>query len=355
MLRLSFVFCLAALSASLFAGEAAPAKKYKLLFISQSKGFTHDAVNRAKAGGAPLAPAEQAVTEIGQTTGLFDAECSQDASIITPEKLKELDAIIFYTTGALPIDEKNYAAFEEWLKSGKAFIGTHSATDTFGNFKPYYSLINGTFAGHPWNAGDTVTITNHEPSHPAVKMYPEEFQFKDEIYQYKNYDPKAVRVLLSLNMEKTKPSMPYMVPISWVREVGQGRLFYTNLGHNIATWKDAKFREHLLMGIRWALKLEEGPGSPNPEVQAEIEAKSKAAGQKAQFESAKTQIADLAKAHGKDGAALVEKYVKLREADASFGDAFWKELETYRRIDGKKEADRKKTEAVRVLEVIEKK
>lgn len=353
MLRMSFLFCLALLSASVFAGEAAPAKKYKLLYISQSKGFVHGSVKRPNQG--TLSPSEQAVTEIGQTSGLFDVECSQDASIITPEKLKELDAIMFYTTGQLPIDEKNFAAFEEWLKSGKAFIGTHSATDTFGNFKPYFSLINGTFAGHPWNAGDTVTITNHEPNHPTVKVFGEEFQYKDEIYQYKNYDPKAVRVLLSLNMEKTKPSMPYMVPVAWVREFGQGRLFYTNLGHNEATWKEAKFREHLLMGIRWALKLEDGPATPNPEVQAEIEAKSKAAGLKAQFESAKTQIADLAKANGKDGAALVEKYVKLREADAAFGDAFWKTLEAYRRIDAKKEPDRKKAEALKVLEVIEKK
>lgn len=329
------------------AGEAdGTKKKYKLLYISQSKGFVHGSVKRATP--ATLAPSEQAVTEIGQETGLFDVECSQDASLITADKLKEVDIIMFYTTGALPINEETFKLFEDWLKSGKAFIGTHSATDTFGGFKPYYTLINGTFNGHPWGSGTTVTITNHEPSHPAVKMWGEEFQIKDEIYQYKNYDPKAVRVLLSLNMDKCSPKMPYMVPVSWVRSFGEGRVFYTNLGHNEGTWKDPKFREHLLMGIRWALKLEQGPSEPNPEVQAKIEASSKLSGMKAWVE-------ELAKSAGKEPAPVIEKFSKAAEKDAAYGETVSKEIEAFRKIDGKKEADKKKSEAVRIVESIEKK
>ena len=75
-------------------------------------------------------------------------------------------------------------------------------------------------------------------------------------------------MLYSINMAKTKLRMPYHVPVCWVREVGNGRLFYTNLGHSESTWANAKFKDHLLAGIRWALKLEEGSATPNPEVQA---------------------------------------------------------------------------------------
>src|SRR5262245_556186 len=117
------------------AGVAQEKKKYKILFLTQSKGFAHGSVTRKN--GAP-APAEVSMTELGKASGLFDVECTQDASVITPEKLKELDAVMFYTTGALPISPEHFAALQDWLKSGKAFIGTHSATDTFGNFKPYY-------------------------------------------------------------------------------------------------------------------------------------------------------------------------------------------------------------------------
>ena len=110
-------------------------------------------------------------------------------------------------------------------------------------------------------------MTNHEPSHVTAKMLGAEFTWKDEIYQYKNYDPKSVRVIYSLDMAKCKTKAPYHVPVSWVRESGKGRLFYTNLGHNESTWAMPLFKQHLLAGLRWALKLEEGPAEPNPELQ----------------------------------------------------------------------------------------
>lgn len=291
-------------------------KKYKLLYISQSKGFKHGSVDRKD--GKPLAPSEIAVTEIGAASGLFDVECTQDASVLTAEKLKELDAVMFYTTGNLPITPENFAAFEAWLQSGKAMIGAHSATDTFGGFKPYFSLINGTFDGHPWGSGETCAMLNHEPSHVTAKMLGEEFQFKDEIYQYRNYDPKAVRVIYSLDMSKCKTKQPYHVPVSWVRESGKGRLFYTNLGHNEGTWTNPKFREHLLTGIRWALKLEDGPAEPNPALQYAEQAK------------AFVQVA------GGNAEALLAKIKASKDVEKLA--ALYKKIDEHRRMKGDKAA-----------------
>jgi hypothetical protein len=42
-------------------------------------------------------------------------------------------------------------------------------------------------------------------------------------------------------------------PISWVKAAGQGRIFYTSLGHAPATFQDAKFLRHVLDGIQFAL------------------------------------------------------------------------------------------------------
>jgi len=308
----------------LFAGTALPGlaqdkKKYKMLFITQSKGFKHGSVNRKDPNG--LAPSEVSVTELGKESGLFDVECTQDAAVLTPEKLKELDVVMFYTTGKLPISPENFTAFEDWLKSGKAMIGTHSATDTFGDFRPYFSLINGTFDGHPWNAGETCAFTNHEPGHVTAKMLGEAFQFKDEIYQYRNYDPKAVRVIYSLDMAKCKTKAPYHVPVSWVREHGKGRLFYTNLGHNEGTWANPLFKQHLLAGIRWALGLEEGPATPNPELQY--------------LEQAKAFALVAGAEAGKDPAALMAK-VEGAAKDVAWLEALYKKIDAHRRTKDKK-------------------
>lgn len=238
--------------------------KVKALMLTQSVGFVHGSVNRKD---QPLAPAEIALTQLGQQTGLFDLTCTQNAAAdITKENLQKYQLLIFYTTGSLPIaDTDREYLFKEWLtKKGNAFVGFHSATDTFGDYQPYWDMVGGTFDGHPWNAGETVTISVHDPDHPAMKPLGWEFQIKDEIYQYKNWQPEKVRVLMSLNMEKCPTKKPYHVPVSWVKNYGEGRVFYSNLGHNELTWVNPLFLEHATGGFRWALGLEPGDVTPNP-------------------------------------------------------------------------------------------
>jgi len=319
------------------AGVAQDKKKYKILYITQSKGFKHGSVNRKSE--ADLAPSEVSMTDLGKTSGLFDVECTQDASILTGEKLKELDAVMFYTTGKLPISPEAFAAFEDWLKAGHAMIGVHSSTDTFGDFKPYWSLINGTFAGHPWGSGENCTFSVHETSHTVAKPWASEFQLKDEIYQYSHYDPKAVRVIYSLNMAKCKTKMPYHVPVCWVRDVEKGRLFYTNLGHNEGTWTNPQFKEHLLAGIRWALKLDDGPGAPTPET--------------SYAEQAKAFAWVVGTERGKNADELAGKAEKAARADLDWGAKLYEQINKYRGMDKKK--DETKAEADRILGDIEKK
>jgi hypothetical protein len=159
---------------------------------------------------------------------------------------------------------------------------------------------------------------NHEPGHPIVKMYPESFRYKDEIYQYKNYTPESVRVLISLDMAGSQPQMPYHVPVCWVREYGAGRLFYTNFGHNDATWKDPDFQAHVLSGMRWALKLQEAPASPNPDVQ--------------DLENAKSFLAVGAPLAGKDGEALLAKVQAKAKKDPQFLKSLRGEIDAFQRV-----------------------
>src|SRR5687768_6602606 len=64
-------------------------RKLKVLYLDQSRGFVHKPVKRGENG--ELAQSEKVMQEIAQTTGKFDVEVTQDAKVITPEKLKELD------------------------------------------------------------------------------------------------------------------------------------------------------------------------------------------------------------------------------------------------------------------------
>ena len=259
------------------ADEPAGAKKQaRVLMVTQSKGFKHGSVNRKD---NQLAPSERAVTEIGVSSNLFRVDCTQDCEAdFTKENLQRYDIVFFYTTGDLPIkqEDRDYF-FNEWLQQpGHGFIGAHSAADTYHNYKPYWDMIGGTFNGHPWGSGETVTVTVHDSSHPAAKPWGAEFTIKDEIYQFKNWQPEKVRVLMSLDMAKTKLKKPYHVPICWVKNYGKGKVMHMSLGHNEAVWENPTYRESLLGGVKWILGLEAGDATPNPELSAAQEAKAKA-------------------------------------------------------------------------------
>lgn len=75
-------------------------------------------------------------------------------------------------------------------------------------------------------------------------------------------------MLVSLEMQASSPREPWHVPVSWVRDYGAGRVFYTNFGHNDVTWKDPMFQEHIAEGIAWSLKRFDAEATPNPDVQA---------------------------------------------------------------------------------------
>ena len=279
---MSMLCCLATLAASLINLPSLPAAEKemsRILMLTQSKGFMHGSVRRPETE-EKLAVSEIAMIELGQKTGLFKVDCTQDAAAdFTKENLKNYDIVMFYTTGALPIAEPDLDYFfKEWLPAkGHGFIGFHSAADTFGDYQPYWDMVGGTFNGHPWNAGVTVTIKVHEPEHPTMKPFGSEFTIMDEIYQYKNWQPEKVRVLMSLDMSRCEPSAAYHVPVAWVKSYGEGRVYFNNLGHNESTWSDARFLESITAGVNWIRGDVEGESKPNPELSAAQEEIAKAA------------------------------------------------------------------------------
>lgn len=256
---------------------AAADTKPRILFVTQSKGFKHGSVTRGKEG--KLSPAEVAVTQLAQSSGEFTVHCSQDAGAdVTKENLQNYDIVWFYTTGDLPITAENLDYFlGVWLKQkGHGFIGSHSAADTYHKHQPYWDMIGGTFRGHSWNSKEKVTIAVHEPEHPVASGWGKEFEFTDEIYEYKNWQPEKVRVLMSLDMSKCRIKKPYHVPVVWVKEFGEGRVYFNNLGHNPETWTNKTFQQSLLHAIAWVSGKGEAHAAPNPELSKLEEEKARA-------------------------------------------------------------------------------
>lgn len=230
-----------------------------VLFLTQSAGFVHDVVKRPDP--ATLSIAEACLSEAAR--GRFDLECTQDSAAIERANLERFEAVVFYTTGELPISAAGKQALMDWLAAGGAFVGIHCATDTLYEYAPYVAMIGGTFDGHPWH--EDVRVRVEDIDHPATDHLGDAFPIADEIYQFKNFRRHPVRVLLALDPASVDVALGARADqdyaLAWTRDWGEGRVFYTALGHRAEVWRDGRFLEHLLDGIAWAI---DGPDLPDP-------------------------------------------------------------------------------------------
>src|SRR5215469_1949171 len=93
--------------------QAQQPKRKKLLAIGLSAGYQHDSVSHGLA----------TVWKIGQQSGLWDTFIRTDTQLLTKKKLSNngknidyFDAVMFYTTGELPMDDEQKAALMSFVK-----------------------------------------------------------------------------------------------------------------------------------------------------------------------------------------------------------------------------------------------
>ncbi|MFN3323749.1 MAG: ThuA domain-containing protein [Bryobacteraceae bacterium] len=269
MKRLQVAIALAAITAlcgALAAQTPAPKKK-KVLAIGAVKGFQHDSVSHGLA----------TIWKLGQESGLWDTYIRTDTQLITKQKLtgnaKNLDyfdAIVFYTTGELDMDDRQKADFLSFIREdGKGFVGVHSATDTFYQWPEYGEMIGGYFDHHPWNQFEAPIIVE-DRDHPATRHFPPTFTIHDEIYQIKNYSRDRVRVLMRMDPAKIDLNRKNVnrtdgdFAVTWVRNYGKGRVFYSTFGHREDAWDRPDVQKMYLEAIKWALRLTDGDATPRP-------------------------------------------------------------------------------------------
>jgi hypothetical protein len=117
-------------------------------------------------GCALQALSKAILTQLGRNSGAFEVTATEDTSEFSTENLKRYAAVMFYTTGELPMSGSEKTALLNFVRSGRGFLGVHSATDTFYTWPDYLDLIGGYFNGHPWH--QSVTIEVADPTDPLV-------------------------------------------------------------------------------------------------------------------------------------------------------------------------------------------
>ncbi|WP_339842189.1 PVC-type heme-binding CxxCH protein [uncultured Maribacter sp.] len=166
---------------------------------------------------------------------------TEKPSDLNAENLELYDGLIIYANHE-EISKDEEKALLDFVKEGKAFIPLHSASFCFKNSPEYIDLVGAQFMSHETGTF-TAEITNKE--HPITKNL-KPFETWDETYVH-----DKIADDITVLMERVEGD--HREPWSWVKEVGEGKVFYTAYGHDERTWENKGFQELVKEGILWAV------------------------------------------------------------------------------------------------------
>ena len=255
-------------------GGARPAKVRKTLLIwadTRNGIAQHDSVSHAMS----------VIERLGYESGAYDSYIRTDSNIVAKQPLKTdgtpasggpslstIDGIFFLGHREVPLDAKQKTELLEFVREGHGFVAAHTATTALLDWPEFGELIGGRYDEHPWNTASG-TVINEDPTFPATKHFPPTFPFTDEFYQTKDYSRDKLRVLLRLDLSKMPPNSGVHrtdgdFPLVWAKTYGQGRVFYSALGHAPSIWDDRDIQQMYFEAVKWSLGMTDADVTPRP-------------------------------------------------------------------------------------------
>jgi type 1 glutamine amidotransferase len=233
-------------------GGSSPSGPFKVLIISTALEYAHTSIPDC----------QQMVRDLGAAEGTNGWTADVEANALphfVPGGLTDY-ALVFSCSptgrvfsGNPDVQDKPAAmkALQDFIETeGKGFAGVHSASDfEKTNAFPWFTnvLMGAYFQGHDETAGSVVSDAQNA-AHPVLAGLSGNYSTADEWYRM-NRDPGSqpgFKVLQRLASDSR--------PLTWVKEVGAGRMFYTARGHDKSVFTEAPFRALVKNGILWTTK-----------------------------------------------------------------------------------------------------
>jgi uncharacterized protein len=184
----------------------------------------------------------------------FEVEVSDTLdSFRDGEKLKALDLIVpVWTMGT--IEKEQLTPLLEAVTGGVGIAGIHGGMgDSFRQQTEYQYMVGGQWVAHPGGDGIHYTVNIIDHTDPITAGI-EDFEVDSEHY-YMHIDP-ANKVLATTDFGTT------VMPVTWKKMYGKGRVFYSSLGHVANIVAMPPVLEMITRGMLWAAesKAEAGIG-----------------------------------------------------------------------------------------------
>ncbi len=177
-------------------------------------------------------------------------DTTEDAALFADTTLIKYDAVVFMNTTGDVLDSAQQLALINFIKSGKGFVGIHSASDTEHDWPWYGDLVGAYFKGHPKVQRALFTKVGDDPLTSAL---PDRWYRSDEHYNFKTL-PAGVTVLYKIDENSYEGGEhDGEHSMAWYHSFDGGRSFYTAMGHTPQSYSDPLFQQHILAGIQYAV------------------------------------------------------------------------------------------------------
>jgi uncharacterized protein len=183
----------------------------------------------------------------------FDVTMSSSLdAFLDREHLRSLSLVVPIYSMSTITDEQESGLLDA-VASGAGLAGWHGGTaDAFRNNPAYQFMIGGQWVAHPGDIIDyEVTIARTDD--PITEGL-NDFQMHSEQY-YLHVDPSN-EVLATTTFNGS--SLPWIagtvMPVVWKRRWGEGRVFYSSLGHVARDFDVPEARAMMQRGMLWAAR-----------------------------------------------------------------------------------------------------
>jgi type 1 glutamine amidotransferase len=241
-------------------------RRRRVLYFTRNVGYYHSVVQRK---GEALSHSEQILTELGAGVGI-DVVCSKDGRLFDAD-ISQYDAFAFYTNGDLtkpntqqepPMTAAGKQRLLDAVAAGKGFLAFHSACAswrtpgeryaTSKKVDPYIAMVGGEFIAHGPQQKSTMRVTS--PAFPGMQDLGRSFDMHEEWYALKNFadDLHVILVQETEGMQGDCYQRPPF-PATWARRQGNGRVFFSSIGHREDIWAGPPFQQILLGALAWTL------------------------------------------------------------------------------------------------------
>ncbi|RKU28750.1 hypothetical protein C6497_08300 [Candidatus Poribacteria bacterium] len=182
----------------------------------------------------------------------ISATLTDDKAVLESNELDDYDACVFGTgftrtdrqedgtTKRVPdLSAEQEDGLFQFVEGGKGLVGIHGTAWWIGGRA--VDLIGGHSNWHP--PGSTFTVNIEDNEHPTTQGI-SDFDVEDEIY-ISAHEP-------NLHVLATAEWFGKSHPMAWVKSYGEGRVFYTTLGHGPGTFEREGMQKFIIQAAKWA-------------------------------------------------------------------------------------------------------